>query len=84
MSAMDIIARRLAAPKNFKVVTWYEDGAVREHETETFGQADTHALGLRGKIGRELISHGDEIGHQPGDIVKIVSVEILPLGGMQS
>ena len=79
MNALDLIAKRLAAPKNFEVITTYEDGAVRTHPTETIEQARTHASMLKDKVGRTLISHGDNLGHTAGDAVKVVSVEIRPI-----
>lgn len=75
----ELIAKRLAAPKSFKVVTTYADGLYREHLTETMAQAQNYAHHTSGKIGRDLISHGDELGHKSGDIVRVVSVEVLPL-----
>lgn len=76
MNAYDLINKRLSAPKNFKVTTTYSDGAERVHLAETAGQAETYASVARGKIGRDLISHGDELGHAAGEIVRVVSVEI--------
>ena len=70
---MDLIAARLAAPKSFKVVTTYADGATREHQTETIGQANNYAIGERRKIGRDLINRETSL------TVRVVSVEVLPL-----
>lgn len=70
---MDLITRRLLAAKSFKVVTTYADGATREHQTETVGQANNFAIGERRKIGRDLISR------ETGLTVRVVSVEVLPL-----
>ena len=79
MTAMEIIARRAAAPKNFAVVTTYADGTSRSHLTETLGQAETNKTVTSGKIGRDVVSNGDELGHKAGDIVRVVSVEIVEL-----
>jgi hypothetical protein len=65
-----LIAARLAAPKNFRVVTLYVSGATRTHDTETAGQAENYAVGERRKIGRDLISR------ETGKTVRVVSVEI--------
>lgn len=70
MNALDLIAKRLAAAKNFRVVTTYADGKTRVHETETRGQAENWATGERRKIGRDLISR------DTGATVRVVSVEI--------
>ena len=74
-----LLARRAAAPKNFAVVTTYSDGTERRHLTETLGQAETNKTVTSGKIGRDVISNGDELGHKAGDIVRVVSVEIVKL-----
>lgn len=76
MDVIDIIAKRLAAPKQFRVVTLYASGVVKMHDAETIGQAENWATGERRKIGRDLISYGDDLGHKAGDIVRVVSVEI--------
>ncbi len=67
------ILNRLAAPKQFAVVTTYDDGSVRRHETETNRQADNYAVGERRKVGRELVSR------ESGSAVKVVSVTIVAL-----
>jgi|GEM_PF-4112443 len=43
MNALDLIARRLAAPKAYRVTTTYECGKVRTHDTETENQAHSWA-----------------------------------------
>lgn len=65
-----ILTRALAMPKTHKVVTTYADGRVREHLTRSLAAAETHAVGERRKIGRDLIEHFT------GKIVRVVSVEI--------
>ena len=67
---MDLIAKRLAAPKNFRVVTTFADGKTRVHETETRAQADNWATGERANMGRDLIDRAT------GATVRKVSVEI--------
>ncbi|RWN51410.1 MAG: hypothetical protein EOS04_24370 [Mesorhizobium sp.] len=70
MNVMDLIAARLAAPKNFRVTTLYESGNTRIHDTETLSQAENYATGERRKIGRDLIERAT------GKKVRVVSVEI--------
>ena len=70
MNAIDLITKRLAAAKNFRVVTTFADGKTRVHETETCGQAENWATGERRKIGRDLISR------DTGATVRVASVEI--------
>lgn len=70
---MDIeafIAKRLAAPKNFRVTTTYADGRTRTLDVETIGQAENHAHGQRCKIGRDLIDR------DTSKTVRVVSVDI--------
>lgn len=67
---MDLIARRLASPKSFRVTTLYESGTTYIHDTETLGQAENWATGERRKIGRDLIKR------ETGEKVRVVSVEI--------
>ena len=68
-----LLARRLAAPKSFNVVTTYAGGKTIDHLTETRGQAETYKAVRSGKIGRDLISS------ETGETVRIVSVEIVAL-----
>lgn len=70
VNVLDLIAKRLAAPKNFRIVTTFADGATYVRETETRGQAENWATGERRKIGRDLISRAT------GEMVHVVSVEI--------
>lgn len=65
-----LIAAALAAPKTHKVVTTYADGRVREFETRNLASAETHAVGERRKIGRDLIDR------TTGAIVRITAVEV--------
>lgn len=73
MNALDLIAKRLAAPKNFRVVTTYADGATKTHDTETAAQAENWAIGERRKIGRSLVDR------LTGGEVRVVAVEISAL-----
>lgn len=73
MNALDLINRRLAAPKQFEVVTLYADGTSRRFETETRGQADNYAVGERRKVGRQLVSRGN------GATVEVVDVYVAAL-----
>lgn len=73
MNVEALIAKRLAAPKKFRVLTTYAYGALRHHDTETLEQSNNHAVGERRKIGRNLISR------ETGKVVRVVSVEVLPL-----
>jgi len=68
-----LLARRLAAPKSFNVLTTYADGSTIDHLTETRGQAETYKAVRSGKIGRDLIDR------ETGKTVRIVSVEIVAL-----
>jgi len=70
MNALDLIAKRLAAPKAFRVVTTYADGKTRVHETETRAQAENHAKGERANMGRDLIDR------MTGETVRKVSVVV--------
>jgi len=49
-----LIARRLAATKQFEVVTLFADGTSRKFETETRGQAENYAVGEKRKVGKVL------------------------------
>lgn len=51
-----LLARRLAAPKQFEVVTLFADGSSRKFETETRAQAENYAVGEKRKVGRILKS----------------------------
>lgn len=68
-----IIAAALAAPKTHAVVTTYACGKVRRLETRSALAAETHAIGERRKIGRDLIDR------ETGGKVRVVSVEIVEL-----
>lgn len=70
------IAKLLAMPMTHVVVTKYADGAERRFEVRSRAAAENHAVGVRRKIGKDLISHGDELGHKAGDVVRVVAVEI--------
>lgn len=68
-----LIARRLAAPKQFEVVTLFADGTSRSFETETRGQAENYAVGERRKVGRVLINR------ETGAEVQVVDVYVAAL-----
>ncbi|NNH56930.1 hypothetical protein HLI01_08930 [Rhizobium laguerreae] len=68
-----MIARRLAAPKQFEVVTLYADGTSHSHPTETRAQADNYAVGERRNVGRSLIDRAT------GVAVEVVDVYIAAL-----
>lgn len=70
MSIEALIARRLAAPKSFKVVSTFSDGSTYTHMTETKGQADVHAAARSQAIGRRVATGN-------GNVSKLVSVEVL-------
>ena len=65
-----LIARRLAAPKRFRVTTRYANGDIHERDTETRTQAENWAIGMRRKIGRDVISR------ETGETVRVVDVTI--------
>lgn len=67
------IAAALAMPKTHCVVSTYADGATNRHETASLAQAQNWAIGERRKIGRDLIER------ETGNIVRVVSVDILPI-----
>ena len=70
MEVMDLIAKRLAAPKAFRVTTTYDSGKTRTHDTATLAQAENHANLYRPNINRELIDH------DTGKTVRAISVTI--------
>ncbi|RWO57143.1 MAG: hypothetical protein E5Y10_22820 [Mesorhizobium sp.] len=63
----------LAAPKTHAVISTYADGSQRRYDTRNAASAENHAVGERRKIGRDLISR------ETGGIVRVVSVEIVPI-----
>lgn len=73
MNVDDRIAAALAAPKTHRVVTAYSCGKVRTLETRSAASAETHAVGERRKIGRDLIDR------ESGDTVRVISVTVEPL-----
>lgn len=70
MNAIDLINRTLAMPHTHAVVTKYADGNGRRFTTRSAGSAETHAVGERRKIGRDLIER------DTGKTVRVVSVAI--------
>lgn len=70
MNALDRINAALAQPHTHAVVTKYLDGKERRFTTRSAGSAETHAVGGRRKIGRNLIDR------DTGATVRVVSVAI--------
>ena len=70
---MDIIAAALAAPKTHKVVTRYDNGSERTHETRSAQTAENFAVGERRKIGRSFI---DRVTDKK---ITVVNVEVIKL-----
>ena len=70
MNALDLIAKRLAAPKAFRVVTTYDNGTIRTHDTETKAQAENWASLESAKLNRTMIDRDS------GNSVARVSVSI--------
>lgn len=64
------IAAALAAPLTHRVVTTYEGGAKRTHETRSMATAENYAVGERRKIGLDLIDR------ETGKTVRVASVTI--------
>ena len=64
------LAAALAAPKTHKVVTAYQCGKVRTHETRNLASAENYAIGERRKIGRALVDR------ETGQLVRVQSVTI--------
>lgn len=73
MTLETLIAKRLAAPKAFRVITVYADGSFRNHDAATLAQAENFASGERRKIGKRLI------GCETGGFVKVTSVQVVAL-----
>lgn len=72
MSIEALIARRLAAPKAFKVVSTFADGSTYEHLTQTKGQADVHVAARSQAIGHRVATGN-------GNVSKLVSVAVVAL-----
>lgn len=70
----DLIARRLAAPKNYRVTTIYEGRENATHDTETYEQAANWAEGESRKVGRQFIDR------ETGKPFTVLDVAIEPLG----
>ena len=68
-----LLARRLAAPKQFEVVTLFADGTSRSFETETRGQAENYAVGEKRKVGKVLKNR------ETGAEVRVVDVYVAAL-----
>jgi hypothetical protein len=65
-----LIAKRLAAPKKFRVTAHYADGATKFLDVETAGQAENVATGYRRKLGCDLICR------ETGKTVRVVDVTV--------
>lgn len=65
-----LIAAALVAPMTHKVVTTYDDGRTKEHQTRNLAAAKNWAIGERRKIGRCLIDR------DLNATVRVVGVEI--------
>ncbi len=68
-----LLARRLAAPRRFEVVTLFADGTSRHFETETRGQAENYAVGEKRKVGKALKNR------DTGAEVRVVDVYVAAL-----
>lgn len=68
-----LLNRALAAPKTHAVITRFANGDERYHETRSLAAAETHAIGERRKIGRDLLERGT---NRP---VRVTEVEIVAL-----
>ena len=73
--AHPLIAAALAAPKTHKVVTTYDDGTNRIHETRSEQTAENYAIGERRKIGRRFLSR------VLNEWAMVVSVEVTKIEG---
>jgi len=79
MNAIEMIEAALAMPHTHAVVTKFADGTERRFTTRNIASAENFAVGERRKIGRDLISRGDDLGHKAGDMVRVVSVDVIAL-----
>lgn len=70
MQTHPLIIAALAMPKTHVVVVTYADGTERRFETRSEASANTHAIGERRKIGRDLVSR------ETGNTVRVVSVTV--------
>lgn len=73
MDAMSLINAALAAPKTHAVLTIYENGKVRRHETRSAATAENYAVGERRKIGRNLIDR------ETGATVRVAAVDVVAI-----
>jgi len=67
---LELLAKRMAEPKRFRVTTTYDNGKTRTYDAATLKQAENHTKLYRPNINRELIDRDS------GDIVRIVSVAV--------
>lgn len=67
------IAAALSAPKTHAVITLYNDGTKRTHETRCARSAETFAIAERRKVGRSFIDRAT------GQSAKVVFVEVTAL-----
>jgi hypothetical protein len=73
MNALDLIARAQTMPKTHRVVTLYECGKMRTHDTRCAASAENYATGERRKVGREFIDR------ETGLPVRVVAVETVEI-----
>lgn len=72
MDALQLIAKRLAAPKRFRVVVTYSNGSTYTHDAETMAQAENHAGLFNSRIGRDVI-------RRDGTTASVSSVSVVNL-----
>lgn len=68
-----LIAAALAAPKTHECVTVFASGVERVFQTRSQASAETHAIGERRKIGRDLIRR------ETGETVRVIGVIVRPI-----
>lgn len=68
-----LINQMMAMPKTHKVVTTYDNGTVKVHETRGLSSAKNWAIGESRKIGRALVDRNTM------NVVRVVSVEIVAI-----
>lgn len=73
MNALDLISANLAKPMTHRVLTTYDNGEVKHHDTRGLPQAQNWAVGERRNVGRKLIKR------ETGETVTALSVEIVEL-----
>lgn len=74
---MNSLTAAIAARKTHAVITTYADGTSTRHETRSAASAETHAIGERRKVGREVSTRNDDLTWR--EPVRVVSVAVIPL-----